>query len=116
MSKSNLPATVPSLARAFEAEREALIGWLEKHATRIDLESIPRDPGRLTIRRLNRNEYNNTMRDLFGINFRPGKNFPADGAGGAGIGDGEVTEGETCDDGDPDKPPACSGCRILAVK
>lgn len=68
-----------------KAERAALIGWLEINATRIDLGSIPKDPGRVTIRRLNRTEYNNTMRDLFGIKFLPGKNFPADGAGGAGF-------------------------------
>ncbi len=67
------------------AERAKLIAWLEENATRIDLASIPKDPGRVTIRRLNRNEYNNTMRDLFGIKFLPGKNFPADGAGGAGF-------------------------------
>jgi hypothetical protein len=67
------------------AERGQLISWLEKHATKIDLASIPKDPGRVTIRRLNRTEYNNTMKDLFGIRFRPGKNFPADGAGGAGF-------------------------------
>ena len=67
------------------AERGLLVSWLEKHATKIDLASIPKDPGRVTIRRLNRTEYNNTMRDLFGIRFRPGKNFPVDGAGGAGF-------------------------------
>ena len=68
-----------------EAQRAAMVGWLEENATRIDLASIPKDPGRVTIRRLNRTEYNNTMRDLFGIKFLPGKNFPADGAGGAGF-------------------------------
>lgn len=67
------------------AERGQLIGWLEEHATRIDIASIPKDPGRVTIRRLNRTEYDHTMRDLFGIRFRPGKNFPADGAGGSGF-------------------------------
>jgi hypothetical protein len=67
------------------AERAKLVSWLEEHATQIDLASIPKDPGRVTIRRLNRSEYNNTLRDLFGINFLPGKNFPADGAGGAGF-------------------------------
>ncbi|MFT4548896.1 MAG: hypothetical protein ACI8XO_001168 [Verrucomicrobiales bacterium] len=67
------------------AESAVLVSWLEAHATKIDLASIPRDPGRVTIRRLNRAEYNNTMRDLFGIKFQPGKSFPADGAGGAGF-------------------------------
>jgi len=68
-----------------DKERAALIQWLEQHATKIDLATIPKDPGRVTIHRLNRTEYNNTMRDLFGVKFRPGKNFPADGAGGAGF-------------------------------
>jgi mono/diheme cytochrome c family protein len=40
----------------------------------------PRDPGRVTIRRLNRAEYNNTVRDLCHIEFEPAENFPADDA------------------------------------
>ncbi|MBY0521921.1 MAG: DUF1592 domain-containing protein [Gemmataceae bacterium] len=39
------------------------------------------DPGHVTIRRLNRNEYNNTIRDLLGLDFNPAENFPADGVG-----------------------------------
>jgi hypothetical protein len=38
----------------------------------------PRDPGRVTVRRLNRAEYNNTIRDLCMIEFEPADNFPAD--------------------------------------
>jgi len=35
------------------------------------------DPGRVTVRRLNRVEYNNTIRDLIGIDFKPGlEDFP----------------------------------------
>ena len=37
--------------------------------------------GRVTIRRLNRTEYNNTIRDLIGIDFRPADDFPADDVG-----------------------------------
>ncbi len=37
--------------------------------------------GRVTIRRLNRTEYNNTIRDLVGIDFRPANDFPADDVG-----------------------------------
>ncbi|HSU53752.1 MAG TPA: DUF1592 domain-containing protein, partial [Candidatus Dormibacteraeota bacterium] len=33
------------------------------------------------IRRLNRAEYNNTIRDLLGVNFRPADDFPADDSG-----------------------------------
>ena len=39
------------------------------------------DPGRVTARRLNRYEYNNTIRDLLAINFRPADDFPADDSG-----------------------------------
>lgn len=48
-----------------------------------------RDPGRVTIRRLNRAEYNNTIRDLLGIDFRPADDFPSDdvGYGFGSIGD-----------------------------
>src|ERR1019366_941391 len=40
-----------------------------------------RNVGRVTIRRLNRNEYNNTIRDLVGIDFKPAADFPADDVG-----------------------------------
>jgi hypothetical protein len=40
-----------------------------------------RRPGRVTIRRLNRTEYNNTLRDLLGIDFRPADDFPSDDVG-----------------------------------
>src|SRR3954453_3531208 len=39
------------------------------------------DPGRVTIRRLNRAEYNNTIRDLIGIDFQPADDFPSDDVG-----------------------------------
>ncbi|MEO6740551.1 MAG: DUF1592 domain-containing protein [Chthoniobacteraceae bacterium] len=39
------------------------------------------DPGRLTVRRLNRNEYNNSIRDLLHIEFRPADDFPSDDVG-----------------------------------
>ena len=37
-----------------------------------------RDPGRVTIHRLNNTEYNNTVRDLLGTALRPADQFPAD--------------------------------------
>jgi hypothetical protein len=39
------------------------------------------DPGRITIHRLNRAEYNNTVRDLLGVSLRPADEFPLDDAG-----------------------------------
>jgi hypothetical protein len=41
----------------------------------------PPDPGRVTLHRLNRDEYNNTVRDLLGTNQRPADQFPADDVG-----------------------------------
>ncbi|HET6425917.1 MAG TPA: DUF1587 domain-containing protein, partial [Planctomycetaceae bacterium] len=39
------------------------------------------DPGRVTVRRLNRTEYNNTIRDLIGVDFNPADDFPTDDIG-----------------------------------
>jgi mono/diheme cytochrome c family protein len=41
----------------------------------------PANPGRVTIRRLNRAEYNNTIRDLLGVDYRPADDFPSDDVG-----------------------------------
>jgi len=39
------------------------------------------DPGSVTVRRLNRQEYANTIRDLLGVRFDTGDSFPADDTG-----------------------------------
>jgi hypothetical protein len=39
------------------------------------------DPGRITAHRLNRAEYNNTIRDLLGVSLHPADEFPLDDAG-----------------------------------
>jgi hypothetical protein len=39
------------------------------------------DPGRTTVRRLNRTEYNNTIRDLLHVEFKPADDFPSDDVG-----------------------------------
>ena len=39
------------------------------------------DPGKITVRRLNRIEYKNSVRDLLGADFDPTANFPADDVG-----------------------------------
>ena len=40
-----------------------------------------RDPGRVTLRRLNRTEYTNTIQDLFGLEFNLPDDFPTDDVG-----------------------------------
>jgi mono/diheme cytochrome c family protein len=62
-----------------QAERAAVTGWIEAKLSQVDCDI--RDPGRVTLRRLNRVEYNNTVRDLTGVDFRPGDDFPSDDVG-----------------------------------
>lgn len=61
-------------------ERAALIAGIQRQTARVVCGKAV-DPGRVTIRRLNRNEYNNTIRDLIGIDFQPADDFPADDVG-----------------------------------
>ncbi len=68
-----------------DAERETLIKALSKVVDRVKSGNIPQRAGRVTLRRLNRNEYHYTVRDLFGVTFNPSKDFPVDGAGGEGF-------------------------------
>ncbi|MCC6538860.1 MAG: DUF1592 domain-containing protein [Bryobacterales bacterium] len=71
------PAAMPKPAPALA---EAALAWADAHVEELD-RARPIDPGRVTARRLNRNEYNNTIRDLFGIPFRPADDFPLDDSG-----------------------------------
>jgi mono/diheme cytochrome c family protein len=61
-------------------EVEALTSWVDGQLERLNRERKP-NPGRVTARRLNRSEYNNTIRDLLGIYHRPADDFPADDSG-----------------------------------
>jgi len=61
-------------------ETEAVVRSIDGVLARIDC-SGPRNVGRVTIRRLNRTEYNNTIRDLVGIDFKPAADFPNDDVG-----------------------------------
>ena len=61
-------------------EREKVVAWLDHALHFVDCTGGT-DPGRVTIRRLNRAEYNNTIRDLVGVDFDPAKDFPADDVG-----------------------------------
>ena len=58
----------------------AVVGWIAQALSLCDCTG-PRDPGRVAIHRLNRTEYNNTIRDLLGVDFQPAKDFPADDTG-----------------------------------
>jgi hypothetical protein len=62
-----------------DAERELIASWVESQVYACDCKHP--DPGRVTLRRLNRTEYNNTIRDLVGVDFQPAEDFPADDSG-----------------------------------
>jgi hypothetical protein len=61
-------------------ERDKVVAWLDHTLHFVDCTGGA-DPGRVTIRRLNRAEYNNTIRDLVGVDFDPAKDFPSDDVG-----------------------------------
>jgi hypothetical protein len=68
------------VAQPPRAEVDRAIGSIKAMLSRDDCGKPP-NPGRVTIRRLNRAEYNNTIRDLFGVDDRPADDFPADDVG-----------------------------------
>ena len=63
-----------------EAESKAFAGWVQSTLAKADCGG-QLDPGQVTLRRLNRSEYNNTIRDLVGVDFRPADDFPSDDVG-----------------------------------
>jgi hypothetical protein len=62
-----------------EAEIQKLGNWIKHGVFAIDPQNP--DPGRVTIRRLNRTEYRNTIRDLMGVDFKADDEFPPDDTG-----------------------------------
>lgn len=66
------------------AEREEFTGWLDG-AIRTTVCAGGTVPGPYPIRRLNREEYAATIRDLLNIHFNAAHALPADGAGGEGF-------------------------------
>ena len=56
-----------------------LESWIKKDALGLDLNNP--DPGRVTLRRLNRNEYRNTIRDLMGFDYKVEEELPPDDTG-----------------------------------
>lgn len=60
-------------------ERDEMLAWIDDAVFWYDPEKI--DPGHATWRRLNRTEYNNTVRDLLLVDMRPASEFPPDDTG-----------------------------------
>ncbi len=61
------------------AATQTLTDWIKYDAFVLD--PLNPDPGQVTLRRLNRTEYRNTIRDLMGVNFQVDEEFPPDDTG-----------------------------------
>lgn len=70
----------PEMDQPEPEERQAIVAWLKAALADPDC-SQPQDPGRVTLRRLNRIEYQNTIRDLLGVEFNAVAVFPRDELG-----------------------------------
>lgn len=62
-----------------DEDRALLADWIKFGAFGID--PAEPDPGRVTVRRLNRIEYRNTVRDLLGVDYDTSVEFPPDDTG-----------------------------------
>lgn len=67
-----------------EQERLRIANWIETYLRETACDR-GQHAGRVLPRRLNRTEYDNTIRDLFGLNLKFSETFPNDGAGGEGF-------------------------------
>lgn len=85
---SDMHMPPPNMPQPTQAEREKVTLWLDSLYTKADC--ALNDPGRVTLHRLNREEYNNTVRDLLGVERvklangqegRPADDFPNDDVG-----------------------------------
>ena len=61
------------------AESRQIFDWIKSDVFAIDPANP--DPGRVTLRRLNRAEYRNTIRDLVGVDYDTNERFPPDDSG-----------------------------------
>ena len=77
--------------RLSAAEQQKFERWIKYSVFKIDPRNL--DPGRVTVRRLNRVEYRNTVRDLLGVDYNTDHEFPPDdtGFGFDNIGDALTT-------------------------
>ena len=66
-------------SRPTKAEQQIVANWIKTSVFKFDPQNP--DPGRVTLRRMNRVEYRNTIRDLMGIDYNTDIEFPADDTG-----------------------------------
>lgn len=74
----------PKLKQPPPAARQEVIDWI-RTVRRQEAQRNAGDPGIVLARRLSNAEYNNTIRDLTGVDIRPTREFPVDPANPAGF-------------------------------
>ncbi len=67
-----------------DATRRRLVAWIRVQVDEFDYSTI-NNPGDVPIRRLTHHEYDNTVRDLFGVDVRPASQFPSELSGTSGF-------------------------------
>ena len=72
------PPPIPGLSAA---DADAVTGWIDSIAGTPETVRAAPNPGRVTARRLNRVEYDNTIRDFLGVSLRSADDFPIDNQG-----------------------------------
>jgi hypothetical protein len=80
--KTMPPAKAPHQPQG--AERQVVINWIQAIRAR-EASRNAGDPGQVSARRLSNAEYDNTIRDLTGVDIRPTRAFPVDPANTAGF-------------------------------
>jgi hypothetical protein len=82
----------PKSRQPAETERQLLLAWVKHVAqSQVSCDRLTQEQlteslaGHTGTRRLNRAEYNNTLRDLFGVDLHPGDLLPSEGGGGEGF-------------------------------
>jgi hypothetical protein len=75
-----------------DEERQTLLAWVKQvAASQVNYDQLPKEQlekmlaGATLNRRLSRTEYNNTLRDLFGVDLHAGDLLPSEGGGGEGF-------------------------------
>lgn len=74
----------PVESKLTEQDRLHIASWVDAYLQRTACSGQPY-AGAVTVRRLNRREYRNTIRDLLGVDFEVSELFPEDGTGGEGF-------------------------------
>ncbi len=78
MSIGEMPP--PDSSELSDADRKKIINWINNTIEDFECGLTP-NPGQVTLRRLNASEYQNTIRDLLGVNYTPAAEFPGDDIG-----------------------------------